>query len=378
MHRDPKTKYRIPFVASPATLRDVGSTQLPATNQKNEQNQQPLNPARPMNTRTTSAISQIQTRSSIIVCGLVLLSVLTSIGYGQTINRGIIDPTNVYAGKTYAQWSAAWWQYYFSLPATNNPFVFVPSYPVPLAINQSGPVWFLGHNYLGGGVHSFTNTIPGGIALFSIVSGIEWDNVNCPTHDNFTLDELLAFATPIQDDATNMSCTIDGAVVDGLTDGLTTPYRVQSLLFNYMMPAVHNLEHDLFGLTCYQNSTGMPYTVNGAASDSIFLMIAPLSVGPHVLHITASYPDLSPPYLHDTTHYLTVQPVSLSVNPNRSPGSVVLSWPQTSDNYTLETSPDLLPGHWQTTNPPVTVLNLTNETSVNLGQNLQFFRLRLN
>ena len=102
-----------------------------------------------------------------VAAGSVLLAValLHSAG-AQTINPGIVDPTNTYAGKTYSQWAAGFWQYYMSLPATNNPFVYNPVYPVsPLSTGQSGPVWFLCGNYSSGGTHVYTNTIPGGIAL---------------------------------------------------------------------------------------------------------------------------------------------------------------------------------------------------------------------
>ena len=75
----------------------------------------------------------------------VLLAVLlTQPAKAQTINPGIIDPTNTYAGKTYAEWAAAWWQHFMSLSATITPYHRSPPYPdAPLSTGQSGPVWFM-------------------------------------------------------------------------------------------------------------------------------------------------------------------------------------------------------------------------------------------
>src|SRR5262245_16352164 len=92
------------------------------------------------------------------------------------INPGIVDPTNSYAGKTYSQLAAGWWQYYMSLPMTNNPLNYIPGNPpVPMSTGQSGPVWFMGGNYFGGGTLSFANTIPS-VGLFLLISAIEKDN----------------------------------------------------------------------------------------------------------------------------------------------------------------------------------------------------------
>src|SRR5262249_46340711 len=150
--------------------------------------------------------------------------------------------------------------------------------PIRLGVGQSGPVWFIGGNYASGGTHSFTNTIPAGVALFLLITDIEQDNTGCPTN-NFAEAQLRAMARTFQNSATNMSCTIDGVSLTGLTNVLTTPYRVQSTAFAYTCPPVHNVLYDLFGETCYQNSLALNYTVPLAAEDGVFLLIAPLPAG---------------------------------------------------------------------------------------------------
>ena len=296
----------------------------------------------------------------------------------QTINPGIIDPTNTYAGKTYGEWAPGFWQFYMSLPTTNNPFAVHPPYPVPhLSTGQTGPVWFLCGDYANGGTRAYTNTIPGGIALFAGITDIERDNANCPNPDNLTEAQLRASAKAQEDTAESMICTMDGVAVTGLTNVLTTPYRVQSPIFDYTCPAAHNILHDLFGDECYQNGSGSPYTITGAVEDGVFLLIAPLAAGAHVIHTGCTFPG-SPPFLANVTQYLTVLPVALTANASGRPGNLALSWPQTPDSYILQTSPSLSPPDWRPANIPVTTTNGILQVAAPLGTNTQFYRLQLN
>jgi hypothetical protein len=312
-----------------------------------------------------------------IACGVLTLFATRSAN-AQTLNQGIIDPTSPYAGKTYSEWVAGFWQYYMSLPATNNPFVYDPAYPVtPLSKGQSGPAWFLCGNYAAGGTHVYTNTIPGGIALFAGITDIEWDHVGCPYDNTYTEEQLRAFAKATEDGATNMTCTIDGVAIGGLTNVMTSAYRVQSPVFSYTCPAVHNILYDLFGAYCYQRNTGIPYTNHGAVEDGVFLMIAPLSAGSHVIHTTCAL-TLNPPYAANFTHYLTVKPVALTVSGSPQPGNLMLNWPQTPDSYSVQTSPSLNPADWQPANLIVTTNNGIVQATAPVGTTNQFFRLQLN
>lgn len=295
----------------------------------------------------------------------------------QTLNPPyIVDPDQPYAGKTYSEWTAAFWRYYTSLPTTNSPFERPAGYPIaPLSTAQSGPVWFLCGNYLPGGNYNFSDTIPGGVALFTAVTVIEKDNTACPDPTNYTEDQLRAFAKASEDKATNMTVTIDGVAVNFLDSALTSPYRVQSPAFDYTCPAVHNVLDDVFGKHCYRTNTGTPYTITGAVEDGVFLMITPLSAGHHTIVGTWAFP----PSLNETwTRNLTVLPVALTVSTNGSAGNLVLSWPQTPDTYSVETvtSPDS--SQWQPANLTPILSNGVYQAATQMGPDSQFFRLRMN
>jgi hypothetical protein len=229
-----------------------------------------------------------------IVRGLLVVSCLsislTPTSRGETIIApGIGDPGSSYAGKTYSEWSAAWWRYLMSLPTTNNPLLYNPAHPfIPMSTGQRGTVWFTGGDFGGKApnTQNYTNTIPGDVSLFVGIESFESDNANCPNPGTANTDELLTNIRAKENSVTNTACTIDDFPVVDLTNVMTTPYRVQAS-FDFSCPAVHNYPYDFDtngDLSCYQNISGTPYVVSGAASDGVFLMIAPLMPGSHVIH----------------------------------------------------------------------------------------------
>jgi hypothetical protein len=316
--------------------------------------------------------SPLHTLFLISALALSLLAVSTASGQ---INQGVVDPTNSYAGRTYNQLAAGWWQYFMSLPMTNTPLNYIQGNPpVPMSTGQSGPVWFMGGNYTGGMTLSFTNTIPS-VGLFLIISGIEKDNAGCPP-TSYNEPFLRAWAGGGENGARGMSCTIDGVAIDQIDNVSTTPYRVQSPAFSYTCPAVENYLYDVRYNTCYcyENDSGTPYTIDGAIVDGVFLMISPLSIGSHVITTTVQF---GINFTADFTYYLTVQPAPLAIvlGQNRH---FVLSWPQSPDTYELQSSSSLSSPNWQpATNLTVSLTNGIYQATAPVGTANQFFRLRL-
>jgi hypothetical protein len=216
------------------------------------------------------------------------------------------------------------------------------------------------------------------VGLFLIITGIERDNAVCPP-TSYNEPALRTSAGTAENHAINMSCTIDGVTINQIDNVFTTPYRVQSPAFSYTCPAVHNYLYDYRngGLSCYQNDSGIPYMIDGAIMDGVFLMISPLSIGSHVIHATAQF-SFSPPIWGNFTHYLTVQPTPLSIALSRN-RQFVLSWAQTLDNYTLESSLSLAPPNWQAvTNLSLSLANGIYRATGPIAGTNQFFRLRPN
>ncbi len=196
-------------------------------------------------------------------------------------------------GKTYAQWSAAWWQWAFSMETIHHPLLETAD----TSAGQAGPVWFLGGTFVTStssngitvGVARRNCTIPAGKALFFPILDWENDNGGCPpTH--FTEQELRDYIRDLQDGATNMVCTIDGVPVAGLSNPTNTPYRVQSPAFDFVQPPNNNL-YLSWGADCYKDtsSSPTPFTNHNAVADGVFLLLQPLSAGPHTIHFAGAF-----------------------------------------------------------------------------------------
>jgi len=223
---------------------------------------------------------------------LLLAAALPALaGKGNAGNPGILPPHSHAYGETYADWSAKWWQWVFSLPATNSPILDTGD----CSAGQSGHVWFLA-----GAFASTTNTrsctIPAGVALFFPIVNVWVDNTDCPSYDTNSLEKLVGIAMGSVDSASAMSCTIDGVRVKGLGDSITSPYRVGPQVFSYTLASTDNILANYFGAKCIPNGI----TVTPAVEDGVYLLLAPLSAGQHTIHFTVKG-------FLDITYHLTVK-----------------------------------------------------------------------
>ena len=224
-------------------------------------------------------------------------------------NPGILPPQSRAYGFSYGEWAAQWWAWTLSFPVSADP----ANDSAPLDSNQSGEVWFLpgAHIKSTGTISVITHqsTAPAGKALFFPVLTYWADDSDCPVFDTFTPEELLAFDTTAWDaNVTLLSCTIDGVPVQGLSDPIHSSYRVQTPPFSYTLASHDNLLNNFFAvglLSC--NLDGV--TVYPAEADGVFLMLAPLSVGQHTIHVFAVIGPLAHPQSEkDITYQLTIAP----------------------------------------------------------------------
>jgi hypothetical protein len=133
-------------------------------------------------------------------------------------------------GRTYAEWTARWWQWVLSLAKTENPLV--DDTGKNCANNQSGPVWFLAGTLKGPAERSCR--IPADKAILFPVINVE---ASVAEGDGTTDEELAARAKFEMDQITNMQAMISGTNVNELKQ-----YRIQSPSFNVTLPADNVLE----------------------------------------------------------------------------------------------------------------------------------------
>ena len=211
---------------------------------------------------------------------------------GAAIPQAIPPQAHAY-GKTYGEWSAAFWQWLWSAPVAEHPGIDETGENI--GYGQSGSVWFLAANF--GGTTVRSATIPTGKALFINVAGWFFSPL---IGDPPTEPELRAAAAAAVEATQNVFLEVDGVLVENIMD-----YRFASPeMFSFYLP-----EDNLLALFGFPLGEGTYYP---AVSDGYFVMLPPLSAGQHTIRIHAEFPD--PFGVSDVTVYLTVQ------NPNSQRG----------------------------------------------------------
>jgi hypothetical protein len=206
---------------------------------------------------------------------------------GANSNPGIVPPNAHAYGQTYGEWAASFTRWAFTIPVDRHPlFDNGPFAPV-----ESGHVWFLGGSFSSATLHR-TVEVPTGKALFfplttyaAFLDPVPGGSVT-PGFDGKTVDEIRASAKAVIDSATNLSATIDGVAVNNLGT-----YRVQSPVFN--VPVKVGSVLDGFSPVA---PVGSHITM---VADGYFLLVKPLSPGPHTLHFTADVPGFHQDFTYD-------------------------------------------------------------------------------
>ena len=221
----------------------------------------------------------------VVIVGIVLGLMVPAPSLAQVV----FPPDAVVFGKTYAEWSAVWWQWILSIPIPSNPAFDTTGQHC--RVQQSRPVFFLAG---AGDFQPVTREcrVPSDTSLFFAIINAECSDVEPPPFFGGTDAERLACAQELIDDVgvNTLSVTIDGVEVEDLSS-----FRVPSPPFNFRMPAQDNF-------------LSLPGVTRGrSASDGYWLMLEPLSPGPHVIHVKGTL--VSGPFAgfsQDVTFHLTV------------------------------------------------------------------------
>lgn len=221
------------------------------------------------------------------VAGLILPTSTPQAQSGNT--PGVLPPIARPYGLTYGQWSAKWWQWAISIPASTNPLL--DSTGANCGENQSGPVWFLAGTT--GGPATRNCAIPSGKAIFFPIGNIIFGSgvYDCdPTNPGVPCDveALRASAATVMNTPILLEAEIDGRPIQNLNS-----YRAFSPVFSITCP-----DDSLFGVPA-----GM-YTPQ--ISDGYWIMLAPLSTGAHTIHFKGALDFFGFPFETEVTYNLTV------------------------------------------------------------------------
>jgi hypothetical protein len=226
----------------------------------------------------------VASRSSRFIVGF-MAAALTALGASDAWaqgnpNPGVAPPNSRPYGLTYTEWAEKWWQWGLSLPPEQNPFLDPDGRFCD--VGQSGPVFFLAGSFESGTVVRRC-TVPAGKALL-ITSGTVLDLLGV---DASTEAELRTLVEQTFAGLTNFRVEVDGVPLQHLAT-----YSVESPLFSFPLPE--------------QNVVGLPAGEYQGILQGIFVMLKPLPVGQHVIHLYYEFPAFS--FTDDVTTIVTVSP----------------------------------------------------------------------
>jgi hypothetical protein len=201
-------------------------------------------------------------------------------------NPGVVPP---FSTTAYGEWSAKWFKWAWEPAPASSPVLDTSG--ANCAVGQSGPVWFLAGTFFISlpappPVDRFC-TIPAGKKLFFPIA-----NGFCGG-DNFAngFAGERACATSFAELSSGYRAEIDGTPVNALGgDLLHNFYRALSPPFDLVLGSAN-----IFGAPAG--------TYRPSAADGVYLMLEPLSPGPHTIHFHA---DLGGGSQMDATYHLTV------------------------------------------------------------------------
>jgi hypothetical protein len=228
-----------------------------------------------------STISKISKALAALALGL---TITTNLGLAESA----YPPASVLA--------AQWWQWALAEPISDNP-ILDPTGQFA-AVNQRGRVWFLAGSNQGTPIIR-TITVPAGKALFfPIVNIFDVENgIGVPGGIKVVVPKVQqplqvaqAMVSLIIATATGLSCQVDGSPLQ-----ITAANLEQSTPFSVFLPA-----NSIVGNPPVPAGVYFPFIDSG-----YYVLLNPLSAGPHTIHFAGSITYFSPPFSLDVTYNIT-------------------------------------------------------------------------
>ena len=210
-------------------------------------------------------------------------------------NPGVFPPRSHPYGRTYGEWSNAWWQWALSIPTSVNPLL--DRNGADCSEGQSGPVWFLAgtlENTAGTKGFFRSCTIPAGKALFFPIANFVNTNLGCPP-TTYTVKQLHDQLDGLIDTVTTLEADVDGKPIRDIKQLYRA--KTDNTSFSVTLPS-----DNLFTSTSCPIAAG---TYHDLVSDGYYLMLTPLSVGSHTIHFKG---ETSSGFTTEVTYHLTVRP----------------------------------------------------------------------
>jgi len=207
-----------------------------------------------MNQRPTTYTSLIA-----VALAMVLLAMPSSLLANDDHDVQVYPRNSTPFGMTYGDWSAASWQWLFSLPVSSIPGLGGGDC---LVGQKSGPMFFAPASF--GEPLTISCTIPASKAIFIVLLSPECSTLEPPPFAGSNPQELRECAGGFADgtDLNSLELTVDGKPVRNLRR-----FRTQTPYFDFVMPASDNI-------------LGQPgVTAGSSVADGYVVILKPLPVG---------------------------------------------------------------------------------------------------
>ena len=196
-----------------------------------------------------------------------LLSLFVALAVSFNADASVVlAPNDTYAGRSYADWEARWWQAALSIPVVGGDHPLISGGPFA----EDSGVQFLAAAFC---TNSYEVNISEGTALFLPIINVE---CSVPEADPFHGDDeasLRACANGHIDHTSGIFAEVDGEGID------VANFRFESALFQW-------------GPLPTDNVYGLPA---GATSDAVdagyYLLVKPLSVGRYTIRTRGTFDD---------------------------------------------------------------------------------------
>ena len=222
---------------------------------------------------------------------LLILVTLAAVPYDAQAANGnprVIPPDAKYRGLTYGEWGARWWQAAFALPLMDG------DHPVISGGAFGGEDGVLFLAAVVGSPATIELNIPAGTPLFFPVVNAECSVIEPDPFHGDDEASLRECANGHIDNTSARFVEIDGKSVKNLG-----AYRVESPLFEFGPLPEDNLLA-FFGVDAPAGTT------SDSVDAGVYLLIAPLNVGRHVIRVRATLDEFRASI--DTTFKITVVP----------------------------------------------------------------------
>jgi hypothetical protein len=199
----------------------------------------------------------------------------------------VFAPGDLIAGKTYADMSAAWWQWALAIPKADNPIE-----GQDCAVGQSGDVWFLAGSDMSTSQMRTCQIPEGKIVFFPIVNQICFP---CPETFGCANKTKAALQACTNLKGTNLSVKIDDTSIPGLDS-----FKFASDIFSFQGNSSDPI-FDCIGPVA-ANSCGIPVGDRYGLSQGYWIAVRPLAKGMHTLSLHGEIKG----FAQDLTYTITV------------------------------------------------------------------------